>query len=53
MDPHDFEMDEVVEEAYYFLLDDENDDYHVDDWQSEDEYWDYEPSPYDGTYSED
>ena len=23
-----------------------------DDWQSESEYMDYEPSPYDGTYSE-
>ena len=48
MEPNDFEMDE----AYYFLLDDEQ-DYHVDDWQSEDEYWDYDESPYDGTYSED
>jgi len=26
---------------------------YVDDWQSESEYMDYEPSPYDGTYSED
>lgn len=55
MDPNEFETDEV----YHFLLDDENSDFHVDDWQSESmydnydiSYDDYEPSPYDGTYSE-
>jgi len=59
MDHNEFEMNEVVDEAYHFLLDDENSDFHVDDWQSESmydnydiSYDDYEPSPYDGTYSE-
>ena len=32
---------------------DRDSDMYVDDWQSESEYMDYEPSPYDGTYSED
>ena len=31
---------------------DEYVDMYVDDWRSDDQYMDYEPSPYDGTYSE-